>query len=212
MKRFVAVLLCCVILSTGLPAAADAPASLPRWSFEFKGGRFKPELPDWKDYYGSDSMGEYLAALGYLPLRALQLGTEVGYAYDSGQGLLPNNGVLGGEVSYLLVPVHVYVVVRGVFTAEQWVIPYIGGGWTRAYYKQTVKNQQTYKGHADGWNARAGLQLLINALDPNNAKSLRSDFGIDYTYLTLEAQKFRAEIDGAELGGTSYLLGLRLEF
>jgi hypothetical protein len=212
MNRAIALLICCLGLSAGLPAGADTPASSPHWSFEIKGGEFQPELSDWKKYFGSDSMNLDVVALGYMPLRALQLGAEVGYTHDDGQGLLPLNGTLGGDVSYTLVPVHVYLVVRGVFTAGQWLIPYVGGGWTRAYYKQEVATQQKNEGHADGWNTRAGLQLLLNPLDPSSAEKLKKGFGIDYTYLTLEAQKFSAKIDGTDLGGKSYLLGVRVEY
>jgi len=212
MNRQLAILLCCIGLSAGLPAIADEPTVPPRWSFEFKGGRFHPQLPDWKRYYGSDSMNHFAMALGFMPLRALELGAELGYAYDEGQGLLPSSGALGGDVTYTLVPAHVYILLRGAFMEGQWMIPYAGGGWSRAYYKQEVMAQQEHKGHADGWNARAGLQLLLNPLDPGSAKDIKKAYGIDYTYLTLEVQKFSATIDGMELGGKSYLLGVRIEY
>lgn len=212
MNRYLAILLYCIGLSAGFPAVADEPMSSSHWSFEFKGGRFHPQLPDWKRYYGSDAMNHFAMALGYMPVRALELGVELGYAHDDGQGLLPSSGVLGGEVSYTLVPVHVYLMLRGVFTEGQWIIPYAGGGWTRVYYRQEVATQTEQKGNANGWNARAGLQLLLNPLDPSSAKNIKKAYGVDYTYLTLEAQKFNAAIDGIELGGKSYLLGVRVEY
>lgn len=212
MNRSLAILFCCFGLSAGLPAVADEPAASPRWSFEFKGGRFHPQQPDWKRYYGSDSMNHFAVALGYMPLRALELGAELGYAYDKGQGLLPSSGALGGDVSYTLVPAHVYLTVRGAFTEGQWLIPYAGGGWSRVSYRQEVAGQQDHTGHASGWNARAGLQLLLNHLDPRSARNIKAGYGIDYTYLTLEVQKFSAAINGMELGGKSYLLGVRVEY
>jgi len=210
MNKALAVFLCCMALGTGF--AADEPTASPRWSFEFKGGRFYPQLPDWNLYYGSDAMNHFSVALGYMPLRGLELGAELGYAHDEGQGLLPISGVLGGDVSYTLMPASVYLIVRGAFSARQWLIPYAGGGWTRAYYKQDVATQSDYKGHADGWNARAGLQLLLNPLDPNSADNMKKAYGVDYTYLILEVQKFSADIDGTDLGGKSYLLGVRIEY
>jgi len=212
MNRSLAIVLCCIGMSAGLPAIADELPASPRWSFEFKGGRFHPQQPDWKRYYGSDSMNHFAMALGYMPVRALELGAELGYAYDEGRGLLPTSGVLGGEVSYTLVPAHVYLIVRGAFMEGQWLVPYAGGGWSRAYYRQEVSGQQEHKGHADGWNARAGLQLLLNHLDPRSAANIKAAYGIDYTYLTLEVQKFSAAINGTELGGRSYLLGVRVEY
>jgi len=212
MKKVVILLLCCMALSAGYVCAAEGPSTSPRWSFEFKGDRFQPTLPDWDQYYGSDTMHQFVAALGYMPLRVLQVGGEVGYSHDHGQGTLPSSGASGGEVNYTLMPVHVYVQARGAFTEGQWLIPYVGGGWTYLYYDQEVVNQQESQGHANGWNARAGLQLLLNPLDPNSAKDFRDSLGIRYTYLTLEVQKFSAKVDGIDLGGKSYLLGLRLEY
>jgi hypothetical protein len=212
MNRVVALLLCGIGLGVGLPAAAENPVAVPHWSFELKGGRFYPDLPDWKRYYGSDSMNQFAMALSYMPVRALELGTELGRAHDVGEGLLPTSGLLGGEVTYIVMPVHIYLVARGVFSERQWLIPYAGGGWSRAYYKQTVAYQQEHSGHADGWNARAGLLLLLNPLDPGSAESLRLDYGIEYTYFTLEAQKYGADKDGTELGGESYMLGLRFDY
>ena len=212
MNRSVTLLLCCLGLSVGIPAGADTSASSAHGSFEFKGGRFEPELADWKRYYGSDAMNHFALAVGYMPLRALELGAEIGYDHDEGRGLLPTSGALGGDVSYTLEPAHVYLILRGVFARGQWLIPYAGGGWTRAYYSQKVATQQDNKGHADGWNARAGLQVLLDPLDKKSADDLKNSFGIDHTYLTLEVQKFSAEIDGTELGGKSYLLGVRIEY
>ena len=211
MKKAIVFLLGCLVLSAGAAGAAEEPLTSPRWSFEFKTGRYKPTLPDWDRFYGSDAMHQYVVALGYMPLRMLQLGSEVAYSHDNGQGTLPSSGALGGEVNYTLTPVHVYLILRAAFTKGQWLIPYVGGGWTYLYYDQEVVNQQESKGHADGWNARAGLQLLLNPLDPSAAQDIKG-LGVQYTYLTLEAQKFSAKVDGTDLGGKSYLLGLRLEY
>jgi hypothetical protein len=43
---------------------------------------------------------------------------------------------LNGEVDYDLYPVNVFVLVRGVINENQWLVPYIGGGWTRMYYHE----------------------------------------------------------------------------
>lgn len=211
-KITVAFLLCCLVLSAGQLSAAEESVASPRWTIEFKDGQFQPTLSDWDRYYGSDSMHQFVAALGFMPLRALQIGGEVGYSYDIGQGTLPSSGALGGEVKYTLMPVHVYLLLRGAFTERQWLIPYVGGGWTYLYYKQKVVSQLETKGHADGWNARAGLQLLVNSWDPSAAVDIKNSFGVQYTYLTLEVQKFSAKVDGTELGGESYLLGMRFEY
>ena len=69
----------------------------------------------------------------------------------------------------------------------------------------------------DGYHGRAGLQLLLDNMDPRAAGNLYTDYGIFHTYLFFEAQYIRAmvsDLDGVSvnLGGTSYLAGLLFEF
>jgi len=206
-----------LLIALILPAVAYAEEPLlerPHWSLELKGGTFAPVIEHWAQYYGKKDMPEYAGTLAYKVLRQVEIGVGAGLAKDKGMGWAPIHGTLSGDVSYTLYPINVFVVVRGVINENQWLVPYIGGGWTRMYYRQTVEGQGTVKGSADGYHVRGGLQLSLNNLDQNAANNLYADYGVYHTYLFVEAEESKVKIKSSsiDLGGTSYLMGLLFEF
>jgi hypothetical protein len=90
------------------------------------------------------------------------------------------------------------------------------------YYQVERSQQSTVKGFADGYHARAGLQLLLDVMDERAATNMLRDYGVYHTYFFIEAQRTRAMIDtvatttmpseSINLGGTSWLGGLLFEF
>jgi hypothetical protein len=209
----------CILALVFLPLAAiaaDQPAERPHWSLELKGGLFYPALSNWKEFYGSDKTNEYDLALAYKFTRRLELGIEGGYSRSGGEGFAPLHNVSAGHVVYNLYPVNVFALYRGIVNEDQWLVPYIGGGFTRIYYQEKVDFQGSTKGHADGYHARAGLQFLLDGLDRSAANSFYLDDGVYHTYFFIEARYSRAMIDttsgSLDLGGKSYLAGLLFEF
>ncbi|MEK6698342.1 MAG: MXAN_2562 family outer membrane beta-barrel protein [Nitrospirota bacterium] len=196
---------------------ADPSAERSHWSLELKGGMFYPDIENWKNYYGSDKTSHYAAALAYKLFRQLEVGIEGGYIRDKGQGLAPGHGTTAGSVTYELFPLEAFILLRGVFSERQWLVPYAGGGWTRMYYQEKIEFQDTIKGYTDGYHGRAGIQLLLDGLDQDAANSFYLEYGVHHTYLFFEAQYTRAMIEdlsgqSINLGGTSYLAGLLFEF
>ena len=205
------------LLALTVPAVAYAEEPLlagPSWSLELKGGMFAPALDDWSRYYGKKDMPEYAVTLAYKVLRQVEIGVGGGMAKDKGQATAPIHGILSGEVTYKLYPLNVFVLVRGIITEDQWVVPYIGGGWTRIYYRQTVESQGQARGSADGYHVRGGLQLSLDNLDESAADNLYSEDGVYHTYFFVEVERTKAKIKSSsvDLGGTAYLMGLLFEF
>jgi hypothetical protein len=125
---------------------------------------------------------------------------------------LAGNNTPGGHVKYKLIPASLYVSVFGKFVPGQWVIPYAGIGATMAWYGQSIDAQPNRNGHSDlGYQAKAGLQLWLNGLDRSTAKRAEKG-GLINSYLFIEGQYFSTEVDDIDLGGVTWLLGLRLEF
>lgn len=195
-----------------LPFSMYAPVQPPRWSMEIKAGDFEPDLDDWQRFYGDEQTDEIGIAVAYKIIRWLEVGMAVDYMDDKGSGQLPISDTVGGNVTYELYPAHVYVLLRGLFHENQRFVPYIGGGFTRAFYRQQIDNQPTRRGDADGEHVRAGLQILLDWVDRDGASSMENDLGVNNTYLTFEIKKFSAEVDGVELGGESAMIGLLFEF
>jgi hypothetical protein len=80
-----------------------------------------------------------------------------------------------------------------------------------------VKGQEKTEGSVNGYHARAGVQLLLDRLEPESAQRAHLDFGVHNTYLFLEGKYTRAEVDtvssgSVNLGGTSLLGGFLVEF
>lgn len=215
----ITLLRCCCACIFAVPATfspvlvvADDHAPAPPWAFEIKGGNFEPDLPMYKEFYGSDDDAYFGVAFAYQFKEWMELGGEVGFMQDSGVGILRENNSPGGKVKYTLVPAHLYVTFHGKFSANPLFIPYIGGGITSAYYKQDIESQSNRSGRTDlGFNARAGVRLELNRFDPH-AASQGASIGLINTYLYLEGQYFTIEVDDIDLGGTAYLLGFRFEF
>ncbi len=203
-----------------LPAsalAADQSEERPHWSLELKGGIFTPALPGFKEFYGSKSTDEFGGTLAYKIIRQVELGIEGEYVRAGGQGFAPLHGFTAGHVTYELFPLNVFALVRGVFSENQVVVPYAGGGFTRMYYDEKVDLQGSVRGHADGYHGRAGLQFLLDGLDSSAANSFYLDYGVFHTYFFIEAEYSRVMANtvsggSVNLGGTSYLAGLLFEF
>lgn len=185
----------------------------PHWSFEFKGGDFKPTLEDWSDFYGKDKMRQFNVSLAYKLLRQVEVGMDVGYRRDKGEGRLEISGKSGGDVVYENYPVGLFVVLRGVFNENQWLVPYIGAGLNRVYYKTEIKNQESVSGKMNGYTARAGVQLLLDVFDKSAAHNAKTEYGWNNTYLVLEVQKSKVkESSDWDIGGKFYSAGLLFEF
>ncbi|HSN70617.1 MAG TPA: hypothetical protein VLT59_03875 [Steroidobacteraceae bacterium] len=206
--RSIAMLVAFVIVAACLPFSARADAA--DWSVELKGGRFTPDLDDYGEFYGGDDSAYFAIAATWLARPWLEVGTELGYFDDDGVGVLPATGGRGAPVEYTLWPLHVFATVRGLFAPGQLFVPYAGAGATIAYYEQQVSQQPDRSGRTDlGWNARAGVQLLLDRVDPVTA----AESGLlENTYLFVEGQWFSTEIDDIDLGGYAWLLGFKLEF
>lgn len=210
----------CLILLVLIPAFAQAAASLnerPHWSLELKGGNFAPDIPDWTVYYGKRSTSQIQGSLAYKLARQVEFGVEGGRIRDKGQGYAPGHGTIAGNVIYQLYPLNAFVLLRGVFSEQQWIVPYAGGGWTRQFYKEEVKYQATTRGFVDGYHVRGGIQFLLDAVDPDAANNMYLDYGVNHTYFFIEGEYIKAMTDSTasgslNLGGTSWLGGLLFEF
>jgi hypothetical protein len=217
-----AVLAIAVLQACPALAAADT-AERPHWSLDVKGGYFYPDFDQfpndqkWADFYGDDKTWQVSWSLAYKLLRQVEIGLEGGVIKDRGQGWAPTNGILTGRVEYELYPASAFVVLRGVFSEDQWIAPYIGGGYTRVFYREKIQDQGTVKGFANGYYGKAGIQLLLDGTDRSAANNLYMTYGIHHTWIFFEAQKITAkvnDVNGVEvdLGGVSYLGGLLFEF
>jgi len=198
-------------------ATADNKTRLsynPKWSLELKAGRFEPDIDNWETFYGQDYTHSFGAAFAYKLLDQIEIGLEGSWIRDKGQGFLVNNNMLGGNVKYQLFPLNVYILFRGVYTRNQWIVPYVGGGWSRAYYRANIQNQSSIDGNENGTHYRVGLQFLLNNVSKKGTRNLKRSFGIVNTYFFIEVQELTAEVESLnlDLGGKSTMMGVLFEY
>ena len=215
------IILLFLVLLPNLAYAGDSRPNRPHWSLELKGGEFFPQTAGWSQFYGQKFTGEYGAALSYKIIRQLEVGVEGSYSTTKGQGQQLNHGSSGtvqaGQVTFEHAPLNVFLLARGIFTEKQWLVPYVGGGYTRMFYRERVQGQDSIEGSVNGYHARGGIQLLLDGLDSTAANNFYHDIGVHHTYLFMEAKHTRAladtvSADSVNIGGTSYLGGLLFEF
>jgi len=195
-----------------LAQAEDSTTEPPQWSFEIKGGLFYPALSNFSQYYGEKDVPQYSLALAYKIIRQIDIGVEGGYITARGTASAPLHGIMTGSVTLDLIPVNAFLLFRGVLSEQQWIVPYAGGGYTKILYNEAIENQSSVKGSANGYHVRGGLQFLLDALDTESANEFQSEYGVNHTYLFVEAEYTHALTSSVNLGGTGYLVGLLFEF
>ncbi len=183
-----------------------------RWSMMLNYAQFEPDLIDWRSGYDDRHMPGWQMRLAYKPAPVLDVGLGLGYFSASGVGFLPLNNVSGGAVTYTVYPFDIYVSFQAKFSMEQWLVPYLGGGYTSLYYRVDIKGQADRKGKSEGMHYNLGLRFPLNKLDADAAKRLQRDWGIESTQFILDVKRYDVRKLGLELGGDIYSLGLLFEF
>jgi hypothetical protein len=212
LKKIIALLIVLMLPSTA--PAAEELLGRPHWSLELKGGAFAPSLKNWSSFYSGKTMPYFAASLAYKYSRRVVFGVGAGVVTGKGQAIAVQHGTPVGEVTYELYPVKVFVLARFAQSEDQWLVPYVGGGLTRMYYRQKIQDQEAVRGRADGFHVRGGLQFSLDNMDTNASKGMYNYYGVHNTWFFIEAEYIRAIVSSVstDLGGTAYRAGLLFEF
>lgn len=206
------------VIAPGLIPASAAAVDEP-WSIGLAAGYFMPATEDWEQNY--EQRGDWIPSLsaGYALTARLSVAAEIAYFRADGQA----RGAITGEPSPIedqqltLIPTTVGLQYLFRYESPQLFVPFVGAGYRRVTYRSQVGDRETVSGGANGWVGRGGVDVLLNALDPSSAAGLREDVGVARSYFRLEAQWAQVEAPGTggsdvDLGGLTYLAGLRFEF
>ena len=194
--------------------AEESARQSPSYTFELQGGLYQPTDENWESYYGSKNMMEMGVSFAYRIFSVLDIGTSASFGQDNGTGRLPISQISSGKVSYEVLPIDVYAVLRLRFSDRQWIVPFAGGGYTRFFYRQSVDEKGYARGSVDALHARAGLQILLDPLDGSSARDMFQTYGVLNSYLVLEGKMVKAQAGepAIDLGGVSYRMGILLEY
>jgi hypothetical protein len=203
-----------VSLAAGAAAHAEGAPDAPRWMYRIEGGVFEPDLDRYATFFGSEHARIYGLAAGYRFRDWLELEAAIGRVRERGAGAVASGATLAGEVTYELVPVQLFAT----FTLdrpERRLVPYLRLGIATALYDEDIELQPSREGRGDvGPAAGIGLRWRFAS---RGSRDRRLDGRFWRSYVFLEAQRFSSDADTVgggrvDLGGTSYLTGIRVEF
>lgn len=204
---------------------------LPDVDSEFA-GRQPPQHP-FADYFGKSSRLMMQTELDWQLFRGFgsaAVGLGIGYTSISGKAFLSDDsgGKSADNTTLTLVPMSLSLVYRADQLAR-WkripIVPYGKLGLDYAYWSITDGNGNISKeeggpgkgrGSTPGWHAAGGVSLLLDVFDPDAARSLDSEIGVNHTHLFFEYGFWDLSGFGdgkkLRLGDTTWFGGLLFEF
>jgi hypothetical protein len=187
-------------------AATSASAQSERWgSFEIGAGGYRPDV----DSEFSSAPGPYQQIFGggrgwmfrlgvskalLTGVGSLEVGLQTGYFQDEGKGLFQDgSGTSGDDTALKIIPASLVLTYRFDWLAERYRIPlapYGRAALERYHWWVTDGSGDTAKdGATNGWSLAGGLALLLDFFDPDLAREMDRDTGVNHTYLFFEAKK-----------------------
>jgi len=193
---------------------AETRRQVPAYTLDIAAGLYFPDDTNWANYYGSNNLPEAGISFAYRVFSVLDIGSSVSFGRDSGSGILPLSQLPSGKVSYDILPLEFYAVLRAQFSQKQWIVPYAGGGYSRFFYRQLIEGKTYARGSVNGMHLKAGLQFLLDPLDVKSAMRIYQNYGVINSYLVFEGKITRAQTHApvVDLGGRSYRLGIKFEY
>ncbi|MEW6378355.1 MAG: hypothetical protein AB1611_01975 [bacterium] len=209
-----------IVLCTTLPLGAKAETLRRGTSLELRGGYYRPSDNDkWDIAFGRSFSGFGGLKIGKELLTNIDIGFSADYLHETAR-----------EWSVYFVPLGLSLTYAMRYYQDQLFVPYLGGGVDFVYGKTGRIHQgniePSYLKEA-GYHAVAGMRLLLDALAGEDAESFDQKYGVNNSYLVLEARYlklFNADYADQEfesgVPGTGYLdpkgvmisLGFLVEF
>jgi hypothetical protein len=215
-------------------------ASSQRWALELRAGPYSPKIdsefpgaaePPHFKYFLDKKKPLFQAELDYQFFHALgsaAVGLQVGYfregayAYD-----VAGAERTGDRTALTLVPTALQLVYRMDVAAKRLGVPlapYGKVGFSYTFWRITDANGDTAKapdgskgsGGTPGWQAAAGLAIMLDWIDPASGRALDAETGVNHTYIFGEFAHYAATGLGRKnalhVGDSTWSAGLMFEF
>lgn len=174
---------------------------------------------DWQLWRGFGSIAVGLA-MGYFSRSAEP------FADDGSGNPSQSTERVAGETSITLFPISVLAVYRFDVLAERWkipLVPYVKLGLNYTFWWIRKGNGDVASVDGDdanggslGWQFNLGIAVQLDIFEPEVAKTLDANSGINHSYLFFEMMHLAADGFGSEttldVGDTTWLAGLAIEF
>ncbi len=230
-----------ILVAVVLAAAASlarAQVSSPRWgSFELGAGPYTPNIDSeftgaapYREVLGSSQRWMFRAGLGkslYTGFGDLEVGFRTGFFRATGRAVYLDTGTntyvkSGDDTSFNVIPTSLTVTYYFDYLAERfrWIpITLYGRAALERYNWWTNTTGGTSKvGATNGWSVTGGAALLLDAFDPDLARELDNESGINHTYLFFDFTHTQVDDFGSsrslDLSSTkpAYAFGLLMVF
>jgi hypothetical protein len=203
-------------------------------ALEFRLGRYLPSVDDefngptpYETTFGNDNRFVVGLEVDWQLLRIPYLGTlspgiGVAYTKSTGRGFVTSTGERAGEdTSLIIFPLYLDAVLRADVIARETpvpIVPYAKLGVGFGLWRVTNGGGTARVGSLAGSGLSVGPQvalggmLLLDPLDPNAARSLDQEIGINNTYFFMEW--YFSKLGGGdqlEVGTSTWCLGLAFE-
>ncbi len=204
-----AALAAAVLAASG--SAGAQPTKSPRWgTFELSLSGYRPRIDaefggraaPFEAAFGGGRNLMFRADLAYTVFRdfgSLDVGIGGGYWEKSGHGFLPDGTASGDSTALKVIPSRLSVTYRFDVLAERWSIPlapYARVSFDRYWWWVTNGSGGTAtSGGKSGWGATngysfsGGVALLLDVIDPELAREMDRDVGINHTYAFVDFTK-----------------------
>jgi hypothetical protein len=244
MNRAALAIALCTLLTAGAARAQTVLhenrfASPQNWAIELRFGPYLPEIdsefagaenPPYQKYFGSKSRVMFQLEVDYQfthVFGSAAVGAQVGYFTNTAKAKDNAGGDSGDKTRLLLVPMALQLVYRMDEAALRWsipLVPYVKVGLSYSMWRITDANGdlarsdsgEAGKGGTPGWQAAAGIALLLDFIDPASARALDSETGVNHTYVFAEVARYAASGLGRKkalhVGDSTWVLGLMFEF
>jgi hypothetical protein len=198
--RALAALLALALAST---ARAESPRS---GSFDLMAGQYLPnvdsefslkpgQMGPWEQTFGTARDWMFRGGAYWAPYNGwgtVEIGGQLGFFGKTGTGQLITGGQSGDSTSFRILPVSAVVTYRLDTLGDGTVLPvapYVRFALERyTWWVNDGAGKTTKTGATNGWSAAAGLCLLLDWLDPDAAREMDRNTGINHTYLITEVR------------------------
>jgi len=215
--------------------ATSARAESPRvGSFDLMAGTYLPnidsefsltpgEMGPWEKSFGNGRDLMFRAGGYWAPYNGwgtVEIGGQLGFYGKTGTGQLITGGASGDQTTFRLLPASAVLTYRfDTLGKDGYVLPlapYVRLALERyTWWVNDGAGKTTKVGATNGWSAALGLCLLLDFLDPDAAREMDRNTGINHTYVFAEVRKTKVNDFGSssswnlsDRGGQSWSFGL----
>ena len=178
-------------------------------------GCFVPGDVNYNDVYGKEREFAFTLAFEKEISQTFAIGTSLMYFDDTGKGVSPSFLKSSVKTELTLLKGELSAIYKMKSHDDQIIVPQVKAGLSVTYLNEHLKDHGRTEDAYFGYHAGFALLLLMDRLDPDNARNMRMSYGIEDTYFYVGMDYSDTDIIDANklsLGGIEYNAGLMFRY